>query len=562
MAQISKVFVTISKVNTALIFFDIKVLELTNGEKIYDAVKIKEYNYGYVSCVTKLTPEFNEFKNEDLLYSITVKKLVQNEDESRFPYLNLGKILLLPQIISTNIFDLSQGYINFESSGAEHLMRSLSIGGSNDIYIECDNYLYGPLKIQNNKLIPKKGKEISEIFINKEEIIDVKDKKYYVGKFGSIIREIDAMSNGQIVEFFKDTFAKTTQYQEAFNNVKEIVLAADPLGNGLSEIRMQRMINIIGQIELVQDEIKSVISNSEPWSIIFNELYKEHKQSFDEQFIKTSDEEIKQIEKQKLTLSKEIELLVKAKEKSESELKSVNDELIVLKDQRETIINIIRIQAGIAQESKMGNNEREYFFELIEHCSVGKPKLMKNKLDQFLTQSDNIENDREVLNDFLSIIRNSKIIYSRDLQKFRKSIRILDSYQMLIQQVEIDWIKYDQLYHNGLEIIVKNAIEAPEKLHFLYLQDYNVAAIELFAKPLIDVVRKKRILVPGTNYGFPDNLRIVLGISDCLESKELFEEKSSLLEKIADEINLDNLKFLRSILDEENHIPLALNEVL
>ena len=77
---------------------------------------------------------------------------------------------------------------------------------------------------------------------------------------------------------------------------------------------------------------------------------------------------------------------------------------------------------------------------------------------------------------------------------------------MFIQQVEPDWLKFDNFYENGLKQIWQQAYSYPDKLHFIILEDLNMSSIECYGKPLNDLLGKTRKVLPGLGTTFPKNL--------------------------------------------------------
>src|SRR5690606_32883918 len=105
--------------------------------------------------------------------------------------------------------------------------------------------------------------------------------------------------------------------------------------------------------------------------------------------------------------------------------------------------------------------------------------------------------------------------------------------------VEIDWIKYEQLFNNGLKQIVDEALTNSDRIHFLILNDFNISNIEYYAKPLIDSINKIRQFIPGTSSPFPENLKLILVETTNENEEENFPNRCLLLDKVAEDLSVN-----------------------
>ena len=84
--------------------------------------------------------------------------------------------------------------------------------------------------------------------------------------------------------------------------------------------------------------------------------------------------------------------------------------------------------------------------------------------------------------------------------------KLCGNVRVFIQQVEPDWLKFEKLYENGLKQIWNSAHNDPNTLHFFILEDINLASIECYGKPVLDLISNIRSIIPGLKTGWPDNL--------------------------------------------------------
>jgi hypothetical protein len=81
--------------------------------------------------------------------------------------------------------------------------------------------------------------------------------------------------------------------------------------------------------------------------------------------------------------------------------------------------------------------------------------------------------------------------------------------RIIIQQVEADWLKFERLYYNSLQYVWETAHQEPSVIHFLVLEDINLAGIECYGKPLLDMLDGVRLKLPGCETAWPENLWII-----------------------------------------------------
>ena len=82
-------------------------------------------------------------------------------------------------------------------------------------------------------------------------------------------------------------------------------------------------------------------------------------------------------------------------------------------------------------------------------------------------------------------------------------------------------------------------------VNVLILNEFNVSSFELYAKPIIDLLQNKRPFIPGTNFRFPDNLKIFLVESSMSDNEDLFSNEIESIAKIVEKIDLEEVKFLK-----------------
>lgn len=414
-------------------------------------------------------------------------------------------------------------------------------------YIKIKDYCYGPLRFIGGKVEPRSGKEIYKFNLSDLSILKHDDMMYlfqHPSKAKSL-EDVDCMDRKQVLDWLK---GKLRDFGELSSQINQIAKVVDKINvdNNLDKIRHDRVSHFIGGLELNFQEVRTLSNLTNEWRNVFNETFKKHSAEFEKEVINSielrlkdyenlkkneidrkkieQEDELKELQKNKMVLADIIEkdhLVIKkyssdialAKNQlSEIELQKSEslNELNFISEQKQRLIKDIKIHSQILDnngDKKVTSNcfttydeqvylsvSQEYFedynqmFHITRKLDIGNGDMFRSTFHALLSNNYLIAKDEMLVLYFAKLFGNSKII---------------------IQQVEPDWIKFQKLYENGLSYIWESATKNPKQFHFLVLQDINLASIECYAKPLLDVIKGLRQSIPGFDNPIPPNLHII-----------------------------------------------------
>lgn len=85
----------------------------------------------------------------------------------------------------------------------------------------------------------------------------------------------------------------------------------------------------------------------------------------------------------------------------------------------------------------------------------------------------------------------------------------------VVSYVGVDWKSFNNLWESGLSVIINESIKNPDIIHFLVLRNINMSFIPCYLQPILDMELGLIKYFPGTELGFPENMRIL-----CIRVKE------------------------------------------
>ena len=204
------------------------------------------------------------------------------------------------------------------------------------------------------------------------------------------------------------------------------------------------------------------------------------------------------------------EVTVKEKKQIITDLSKEIDDINIKKDD---LILSIKLSAGITESSSNVNSQNENKKYYLSDEVLNEELPIYEDCDDYLddlTDHNIINNDMKVnFIDSIFSLQKGNFILSNNIGFVTTLIKSFGSYKMIQQTTEIDWIKYDFLFENGLKEITKNAIKNPSVPHFYVLQDINIASFECYAKPIIDIANGVRNKISGLNTEWPSNLYFI-----------------------------------------------------
>lgn len=386
---------------------------------------------------------------------------------------------------------------------------SFDINTISDIYFHSGNFLFGPFRKENQSIRPRTGREVGKFEYTDGVIISSEDKLYILNapNINTKICDIDCMTAAQTAEFLREKL-RTVQGVD-FDKIRTQINNTQL--NGLDKDRLEKAKLYLNQVELNFTIIKNLIETNDDFKQIFEKAVENSKNEIKEEYKASA---IQPLQKQKEIIEKEINEKRQEKEKADSQLNKskkalepIKKEYEHLKNEKERLIEDIKIHALIQQQTpnvQTIQNERFYTFEIQD---FSKEVTQFNELNDFRREIRGVVEDNLVVRCF-DLLKEYKCLLANDISLVLAMAKMTNNCKVLIQQVEPDWLKFEHFYENGLKQIWQSAHQEPDKIHFLLLQDLNMSSIECYGKPLLDLVAKIRQVLPIQNMPFPQNLWI------------------------------------------------------
>jgi hypothetical protein len=414
-------------------------------------------------------------------------------------------------------------------------------------YIKIQDYAYGPLKFIGEKVEPRSGKEIYKFNLSDLSILKHDDLMYlfqHPSKAESL-EDVDCMDRRQILDWLK---GKIQDFGELSSQINQIIKVVDKIevDNDLDKIRYNRVSHFIEGLEFNFQEVRNLSALTDNWKSVFNATFEKYSAEFEREVRNSVELKLEDYEKLKQNeidvkksyqenelkeLQKNRRTLIEIIERDQRVIKKYNEDLVLIKnqlsetefvksellyevnfisEQKIRLINDIKIQSQILdndggekvasdhiftyEEQVHVSADQEYFedynqmFHITRKLDIGNGDMFRKSFHALLTYKYLIAKDEIMVLYFAKLFGNSKVI---------------------IQQVEPDWIKFQKLYDNGLSYVWESATKNQKQFHFFILQDINLASIECYAKPLLDVIRGLRQSIPGFDNPIPPNLHII-----------------------------------------------------
>lgn len=497
------------------LFTDSEILELfPNSGHVFEPGFFLNYSWKIGELIEFKVKEIEIPKEDGDLY----RMFTDNNNKPKpygFRVFNVRNL-----IVNQSSIDLSQIILE---NGDENYLSSF--------FCICKDRIYGKLKSQNGKIVTE-GHSVRSWDKAKCSYFEYLHYRYLLQEPGVNENLFDTMDENDLFTWFKkklnelninkralDFLNQNIRWQDGFSEVLK-----DPTEEKLrlERIRFERIVNSITQFELSITDIKELIKTSEKLERIFIASIERHKTELRSEYTEEIEklEAQKELEKQKLeqSLSK-ISVDIAHKK---NELASLDEEISTKKSHIEHIAaNKDRILSdfSIIQEVLGGKSEHRKSIENTEDSFVIEAIMPSEGVNQIIQKDIFISRLKYHLNrrqrdiskaaKMLAGIATFKGIFANDVNCLLALIEATGNAKYIIQQVEPDWLHFKDLWVNGLEAIWKSSHENPDILHFLVLEDINLASPECFMRPLLDCMNGIRKRIPYALNEYPDNLKII-----------------------------------------------------
>lgn len=541
MAEISTIYASVIKTdNTKRVDLNVHFLKDEKDNFVLDSSEIGQILKGNNIVCSLVVNRFQDYTDSQLLkIDLKGNKIEFPENDNFLPKIIHAEPEIcnnVVQIIEVNSTSIDE-YIDLQSPIIKSLLTQYGFLNDDKIFILNDDSLYGPFKLNKSILEAVKGKSVYKYPYFKKFKFDLNTKtSVYIGELNEILKEVDCMSSDQLVEHCKSIMDVNVKNREIINNFKKIAGKFIEDGSELHKVRIKRIKNLVNQINFTQSEIEDIAQQKSVWNEIFSEMYHQNKELFLNEFREQLNTEIASIEEQKHTTEEALNVANIKLLDIQQLIKENENNLDRIKEKEQELIDNIKIQANIVGSSSYQKSNT--FFERIESS---KP-IAKNAIELIESNDLTLEEIEQQL--FHELIP-KEVYYTNNINATLNILMMLNDYCYYLVNVEIDWIKYESLFENGLKQIVNEACNNNERMHFLILNDFNIANIEFYGKSLIDVINKTRSYIPGTNQPLPDNLKFILVETSCENEEENFPTRCQSINSKS--VELDEILIIKDL---------------
>lgn len=247
--------------------------------------------------------------------------------------------------------------------------------------------------------------------------------------------------------------------------------------------RWEKGIELLRSIEY-NYEIINKLQNNE---IIRNKLEEYAKQYLTNKYeeeIKKTYKELEQIELQIEGANNIILNAQKKIEKINEEKNQYNQEIFLLKSEKENLIKENKeLQIKIKQEK-------------IEYSIIKKDELLKFSIESIKYGKDYEQKDKIIIQKF------------NNIEEVSKRVNGIKHHELIIYP-NPKWVSFDNLWSSGFGAIFEMAHENKEELYIVIIQNYNLSPCECWSMPLVNLIEGYTSKLPYTqNIGYPKNLWI------------------------------------------------------
>ena len=354
---------------------------------------------------------------------------------------------------------------------------------------------------------------------------------------------LDCMNEKQIFEWFREQLKikspdfvkmldnKTTwrkDLPQQFSDHKEKKTTVEI-------VRFQRLENVIDNINLYYEDFEYMIDKSDKLEQVVKNNLQQYKKELFQKYDIDLKEDKDAFELERELLDKKLSELDKEEIKKKDKIKKLNQEvsdltltLDIINNNKKRIVqdfslNIIKDVLSLCNHSSptFTNNNDSFVIERVER----KAMFTKfNSNDQFLESFKyclvKYSLKSRLAKRGLTALYSFNAVFIKDIRIALSFIEATNNANYIIQGTAPNWMSFKDLWDNGLGEIWSSAIQSPDTLHFLILQDINMSATECYLRPFLDIISGFRKKIPYANTLYPSNLRILCSIAP-VESPEV-----------------------------------------
>lgn len=433
------------------------------------------------------------------------------------------------------------------------------LGKEEDVFIHSSDKLYFIKGGSDSQIIP---------FLQYDESLPVVGgypDDFFIGKtIPQIEGYVDVASDEQIVDWFlrlakKDwSDIQTGSGRAVLLSAREALLTMKDIPVSIALSRFERLQSLVDTFVISRDSLSAMAKS--PWfkpsidaAVVrykedylgtvkqdyqkeLEELQEAHKVTLDEEKTKLNekiavlresiaekqaehDEKILKLHGQISDAQSELDQLVSDIGQKRQELNEIEEELGGILERKDEIINdfkIVQKVLGLSAKAETPEKQPKVSINLTS----------TNYSEKHLPFYKGFENNLYNCLELLSLNRNS---IASELAKLHACYGVLLLPNMDVAMaivaaagrafyhvayVSVAWKSFDDVWSAGLQQIVAHCDEEPDTVHYFVLRNINLSCLSNYLQPLADMMAGFSEAFPNTDIEFPDNLRILLTVSD------------------------------------------------
>lgn len=427
-----------------------------------------------------------------------------------------------------------------------------------DVYFISEDKLFFISKNENGRLIPYCH------WNDYLPIILTTTGQYYIeNNLDKVDGYVDITSGQQLIDWFIRLLnanwydIKNGDGEESMQAAKEALCAMKNLPATIVESRFSRLQKMTKSYVITRDNLQAIASS--PWfKPTIDSAVEQYKDDFLVDVKKEYQQELERLTaSHKLAIEEEIE-------KHDREVLSIQESTEKIEVQSKAKIKELNEQAEYAR-TKLERLDIEIEKKKTELSSVQK------SLDGVMERKDDIIKDFTVVRDVLGLTerKDVSVISSTNAQKLQSinfsdkrlpfykgfennienclslsqtkiesiselarmhacyNVIVLPNADMAmsivaaagkafyrIAYVSVAWKSFNDVWANGLQQLVSHCFEMPDTIHYFVLRNINLSCLSNYLQPLADMQAGVLDTFPETDIQFPDNLRVLLTVSD------------------------------------------------
>lgn len=452
------------------------------------------------------------------LIEIIPSKINFDIEENRNIYVGIKQVNKIGTPVIDIPFDyLTDDYLELENITKFYNSKNLINEKITRLYLCDHNEIFGPLKYENNKILPIKGKETNAFEYHIEELIedDLLTHLYLLKEPRVKVKTVDCSTPAQLVEFLKDRISIDRADLNLILKVGQEISSINNNESGLDFVRLKRAESYLNQLKLSFEQLQRLGQNKD-WAEVVKNCIDLHKDEFEKEVRGTLQSNLDAIVKEIESKNNEIYLVSELVKNEREKLDDIQNQIKVLESKKDEIIATIKIMASIQPLVATQSNDLSKCHEdlnnveFLDHIN-GSPGF--TDLDEFydiLKEEFNLRiPNKNKYEDGLILLKESRFLLAKSTHYVLNLLSHVGNAKIAIQHAEADWLKFKLWKDNGLLSVIKQASDDVNKHYFYVLQNFNIASFECYGKPIVDISNKIRNTIDGV-HTLPSNLSIIL----------------------------------------------------